>query len=1057
MKGIIAWFVRNGVAANLLMVFIIFGGVMSALSLPQLTFPEFGLDIVEVRVDYPGATPKEIEESIVRRIEEQLESVEGIQEIVSIASESIGNVRVELVRGENIQQRLDEIKSEVDRITSFPEQAEEPQVTRISNRSRVVQVVLYGDATERTLKELANQIKDELATYPSMSFIQVTGVRDYEISVEVSNDTLRSRGLTLQEIAAAVGRGSLELPGGDIQTRSEEVLLRTKGRNYNQRDFEDIVVIGDSAGAQIRLGDIATVRDDFRESDLTNYFNGERAALVNVFRVGDEKTLDIIADVVDYMETTAKPNLPPGISYALWDNDANALNDRLSLLVRNGAIGLLLVVIALALFLDIRLAFWTTVGIFISFIGTFAIMSFTGLTINMMTLFGFILSIGIVVDDAIVTGENIFSENERGVLPPEEAAIKGAQRVSTPVIFAVSTTIATFIPLLFIPSTIGKFLFSIPAIVICVLFLSLIESLFILPRHLSHLGPQKMTWRNPLMAIVNGLQRAVNWSVQRFAQGPLRRALEFATDRWGTVISAAVAAIMMTFGFLSAGFLHFNFFPEVESDLVLSVVELRQGAPVTESERVANLIRDIGFEVASDLEKEFPNTPTPIVSAVYMVVGGLPPGGGPTGPAVNIGASHQAAVAMELNDPETREFSALYFEQKWRQAVGSIAGARKLTFSSSLVGIGDPVQVEITAPTDEGLARSVQIVEQDLARMSGVFDIFNNYEGSKREIGLTLKPEARTYGVTVEQLAQQIRSAFFGAEALRVQRGREEVRVYVRLPENERNAITDLDDYRVRTPNGDFIPLSAVADLEVDYGPSTINRRNGRRVVSITGSIDSTQITGTGVATLVSSQTLPKVIAEVPGAELAFGGTQREQARAIPGILRNFGLALFAIYALLAMAFRSYTQPIIVMSAIPFGWIGAILGHVALGYNLTMTSIMGIVGLSGVIVNDALVMIDFLNEELEKGTPMREAIIEAAIGRFRPIFLTSLTTFLGVFPIILERSIQAQFLVPTAISLAFGILFGTFVLMLLVPALAMAQHDIGQRIAILRGRATAEV
>jgi len=1049
MKAIIEWFVRNGVAANLLMIFILFAGFTSAFTLSQKVFPDFSLDSIQVRVEYPGATPKEIEESIVQRLEEQLEGIEGVQDITGTASENIGFVILELARGENIQQRLDEVKSEVDRITSFPDEAEEPEVVELTNRARVVQFVVYGDASEKSLKELANEIKDGLTALPPISLVEVSGVRDYEVSVEVSNDTLRARGLTLDEVAQAVSGGSVDLPGGDIQTRSEEVLLRTKGRNYTGRDFEEIIIQSNADGGQIRLGDIAHVEDGFSDTDLATYFNDKRAALVDVYRIGEEKTLDISGAAIDYIDNEVTPNLPPGISVAVWDNDAVALEGRVNLLIKNGAIGLALVIIALALFLDIRLAFWVSVGIFVAFVGTFAIMSGVGLSINVMSLFGFILSIGIVVDDAIVTGENIFAENERGS-PPMEAAIQGAQRVSTPVFFAVFTTMATFMPLLFIPGTIGKFLLSVPAIVICVLALSLVESLFVLPRHLSHLGPQRISWRNPLIAPIYGAQRVVNWSLRKFTEGPLRRSLEFATHHYGIIISSGISAILITYGFLAGGYIHFNFFPEVEASIVTSSIELRQGAPVSETHRIANLVRDKGLEVAKQLEEEFPDEPAPIVTGVYMVVGGAPSSATPFGGSGGGRESNRATVFLELTDPEIRDFSALLFEQRWRQAVGAIQGARKLTFSSELVGVGDPVQVEITAPDEASLARATAMVEDDLNRLSGVFDIFNDFEGSKREINLSLKPEARTYGVTVEQLGRQVRAAFFGSEALRVQRGREEIRVYVRLPVDERDALTDLEDYRIRTPDGSFIPLSAVANIEFGYGPSTINRRNGRRVVSVTGAIDNTQITETGVANVITQQTVPKLEAEIPGVSVDFGGSQREQARALPGLLRNFLLALFAIYALLAMAFRSYTQPLIIMSAIPFGWIGAVLGHALLGVNLTMVSIFGIVGLSGVIVNDALVMIDFINERLRRGAEMRDAIIEGALERFRPILLTSITTFLGVFPLILERSVTAQFLVPTAISIAFGILFGTFVLMLLVPAIAMAQHDIGSRLFFWR-------
>jgi multidrug efflux pump subunit AcrB len=1043
MRPVVAWFVKNGVAANLLMILIISAGLTSYFLVPQEVFPKFDLGLLQVQVAYPGATPEEIEESILMKIEEQLEGLEGFSQISAVANDSAGIVLIELKRGEDATKRLDEVKAAIDRIDSFPDEARKPDVREVESTQKAIEIVVYGKAGERDIKELANSIKEDLTALSSVSLVNVSNVRNYEISIEVSQATLRALKLTLDDIADAVSRASLDLPGGNIETFSDDILVRTKGRRYSKKDFEEIVVLEGRAGAQVLLRDVAVVYDGFEDTELKSTYNGSASASVDVFRTGNEKLLTISKDVIKYVEEELKPSLPEGLEANIWRNDAVNLNDRLGLLLKNGGIGLLLVLITLTLFLDIRLAFWTAVGIFVAFVGTFAMMTPFGLTINLMTLFGFILSIGIVVDDAIVVGENIFAANEQG-LDPQQAAIDGTSRVARPVIFAIITTIAVFVPLLYIPSTVGGFLASIPAIVISVLILSLIECLFILPRHLSHLKPLKMTWTNPLLSLFLGLQKTVAWMVEKFSQGPLRRSLQFSTERYGLVIASAVALLFFAFSFVSQGYIRFNFFPEVEDRFIVVTLELGEGAPIRQTELMTDRLVAAADKIAAEYSTEYDVGSVGVIQSTYVILGVAASGGGPGGATVSPSKSNAATVIVELSRPEVRDYSTSSFEKRWRKEFGSPANVQKVIYSSSVVGVGDAISVEVSAASREDLLEAVRQVEDGLKRIAGVFDVRNDQIGGRTQIDLTLKPEARTFGVTGQALARQIRSAFYGAEAGRVQKGREEVRIYVRLPENERDSYSDLLDYRVRTPRGDFIPLKTVADIVEGSGPSSIQRRDGRRIGTVTANVDYTSITETQAVALLRSDILPMVVENIPSAVFTFGGMQRQQGDALPGLLRNFVLALFAIYALLAVVFQSYVQPFVVMSAIPFAMIGAILGHVGMGMNLTMLSIFGIVGLSGVIINDSLVMIDFINEKKEGGLFMRDAIIEGAIGRFRPIFLTSITTFFGVFPLILERSLQAQFLVPVAISLGFGIIAGTFVLMFLVPALAMAQHDFGQ-------------
>jgi len=1042
MNRAIDWFARNGVAANLLMLVLLLGGGAAALTTVQEVFPEFSLDSVQIQVTYPGGSPEEVEQSIVRRIEDRIEGVEGIDRILGTATENAGVVTAELKRGTDLNRARTDIKSEVDRITAFPEEAEEPIVTEVTNRQQALQVALYGDATERTLKELAQRTKDDLTQDPQISFIQIGGVRDYEISVEVSRTDLRKYGLTLGEVSGLVRQSSLDLPGGSIETNEEEITVRTEGQNYTQTDFEDIVLLSREDGTNVRLGEIAQVEDGFAEnSDLITRFNGTPAAILNVFRTGDEQVLAVEETVKQYLDDELRPSLPAGLNAAIWQNNAEDLRSRLNLLIENGILGLILVILTLTLFLAPRLAFWTSVGIFLSFSGTFIVMQYLDVSVNLLSLFGFILSIGIVVDDAIVVGENVYAEQENKG-DPLDAAIRGTQRVGIPVIFAVLTTVAAFTPLLFIGGTIGKFLGDIPTIVIIVLLLSLVEVLFILPYHLSERPDREESEGKQPNLVIRTLNRVRKWVAAQlwtFVRGPLTTALTFATRRYGITICSGVALLLVAFSFVGNGYISFEFFPSVQGKLVTAQLEMPAGTTPERTERITARLQKTGYEAIEDLEAEAGQK---LVENVYVTVGQQPrANSGPNQAGFTATSANIAEVSFEMIDPEERAVTSTQFEDRWREVTGSVPSARSLSFTASVVSVGEPVSVEVSAPTEERLDRSVDAVRDSLGRFAGVFDIKSDQERGRREVDLGLKPAARSLGLTLNDLAGQVRAAFFGAESYRLQRGQNEVRVYARLPDDERNALADLDEYRIRTPAGADVPLEDVATTSLSYAPSQINRQDGRRVITITADVDPSVTTGNEVTGALDDRVLPNVQQAIPGMTYQFGGQQRQQRKAQSSLIIGFLLALFAIYALLAIPFRSYLQPLVIMSTIPFAWIGAIVGHLVLGISLGLLSIFGLVGLSGVIVNDALVMLDFANEERAKGRDWPDALVRAGQMRFRPILLTSLTTFLGLFPIIIEQSVQAQFLIPMAVSLGVGILFGTGVLMMIVPSLAMLQDE----------------
>ncbi len=1039
MKGAIEWMARNSVAANLVMLLFVLIGIVSVFNIVQEVFPEASLDAIQVRVTYPGASPEEVEEGIVRKVEEQIEGVDGIRRISSVAAENAGVVTAQLKLGEDIASVLDDIKAEVDRITTFPDDAEEPEVTEMTNRRQVIQLALHGFVSESSLKELANRIKDDISAMDGISYVRVNGVRDYEIAIEVPEVNLRAYGLTLDAVALAVRRGSLDLPAGSIDTHSEEILVRTKGQNYVAADFSEIIVLARPDGTTLRLGDIADVRDGFEDADLITRFDGEPSALVEVYRTADERVLDMVEDIYAYVEALA---VPAGIEVDVWQDEAKLLESRYELMLKNGLMGLLLVVIALGLFMNTRLAFWVSTGIFISFLGTFAMMLYLGASLNMISLVAFILALGIVVDDAIVIGENIFKEQESG-LPPLEAAVKGATRLYGPVVFAVLTTMAAFAPLLFVPGIIGKFMQNLPVVIITVLAVSLVESLFILPAHLSHLKALRgKGTKNPVTRFIERIQGRVAQALEWNIQGPLTRVLRFSTEHYLIVIVSAISAILLSVGTVAGGFVKFSFFPDIAGENVIARLIMPEGTPAHRTEEVAAFIESKGRQTYKELQAALPDDHPQLVKHIFSEIGKHPSLAnsprGPVGPGLIQG--NIAEVNIELLEAENRDIPTEVFESRWRELVGQIPGAKSLQFQSSLFTLGKPVQLEVSAVDPQVLDRAVHALKAELRQFSGVFEVEDDRQNGKREIKLDLKPAARTLGLSLDDLARQVRAAFYGNEALRIQRGRDDIKVMIRLPENDRNTLADLQDYRIRTSQGASIPFSEVATASFGFGPAAINRRDRRRVVTVSAEVNEEVVAAQDVIDEVEAVVVPRLQGDYPGLRVSFEGEQREQADTIAALKEGFIIALFLIYMLLAIPFRSYTQPFVIMASIPFGIIGAIFGHVLMGLSVGVLSLFGIVGLAGVVVNDSLVFIDYVNKEVLGGRPIGEAVVAAGQVRFRPIMLTSLTTFLGVLPLILEKSLQAQFLIPIAVSLGFGILFSTVIVLILTPALVMLEN-----------------
>ena len=1042
MNSIIKWMTEHPVAANLITVFVLVLGALSAIQMPQKTFPDFTLDSVSVSVGYPGASPVEIQDSIVRPIEDQLSGINGIDSITATISEGRGIVNVSFLRGEDIKEKLDEIKTEIDRIRAFPVDADEPSVLQANNNSRVLEIALHGNASEAVLKELAERLKDELVSLKAISYVEIGSTRDYEVSIEVSRDTLRAYGLTMADVAQVIGKSSLELPGGSIKTDTVAIPIRTTGRNYTQSDFKNIIIRTNPDGGRVYLRDIANVIDGFEDTDLAAQFNGETAVSINVFRIGDEQVLTIVNEAINHINSEFRPSLEDGIDATIWQNEATNLQDRIDLLTKNAVIGLVLVVLCLALFLDIRLAFWSAMGIGVSFTATFAIMGALGMSINMISLFGFILAIGIVVDNAIVVSENVYTNGNKG-LTTMQAAVKGTQRIAIPVIFSALTTIVAFWPLTQLPGVLGKFLTDIPVVVMIVLSLSLVQALVILPRNLSSLDVSPSYSPNLVFRAINIIRAIVDRLLQWFIHVPLDAVLRFTTKGFAILIPIAfsVALMIMTVGLLSFGYVKFNFFPSIDGYFVRASIEMNDGTTFEMTQQVAEDVRDAAQRAGSDMQSQLPKSTPAVIVGVNMVVGqGLAAGGPEGGDAA--GGATIANVVVQITDPTLRDWKTTKFEDAWRSAIGPVASVKSLTVTAELIGVGDAVAIELSLPDGQDIIPVITELREALRQIPGLFSIRDDKSVGRLEYRLALREEARLYGVTLSDLANQTRAGFFGLEATSVQRGADNVAVMVRYPKDERNSLSDLLSTWITTPSGDQIPLSTVAKIEEGQSPAQILRRNGRQVTTLTADLDLAIATSSEVNLLITAEILPLLVAKYSNLIVTAGGEQREQSDAQSALSQALGIALFIIFALLALVFRSYVQPIVVMSAIPLGLIGAVTGHYIMGIPLTILSIFGIIGLAGVVINNSLVMVDVFNEHIKSGMAVREAVVLGTKQRFRPILLTSLTTFLGVYPLIMETSLQAQFLIPLAVSIGYGVLFGTVIIVLTVPAIFMAQYHI---------------
>ena len=1056
MNRAIAWLAHNPVAANLLMVLIIASGLTGAATVTEEVFPELDLRRIRIQVPYLGAAPEEVESGVVLRVEEAVQNIDGVQQIVSTASEGSASVIVELETGADSQRVLDEVTNNVQAITTLPAETERPIIRELVTRNQVTDIAISGNTDVASLKSIAELVRDGLVALPDVGQVEIVSVPPYEISIEVSEVALRRHRLTFDQVADAVRRSSLDLPGGSVRTRRGEILLRTIGQAYRGGDYERLVLWTRSDGSRLLLGDVATVVDGFAETDQRARFDAVPAVTVSVYRSGDQSALDVAAAVRDYVDR-AGAWLPEGITLTIWQDQSQVLTDRLAIMLNNGAAGFVLVFVVLTLFLEMRLAFWVSLGIPISFLGAFTLMPGLDLSVNMVSCFAFILVLGIVVDDAIIVGENIHRHQERHA-DPLRGAVDGAQEIGKPVIYAVLTTVAAFLPLLFVTGAFGQMFQVVPLVVMPCLLFSLIESLGILPAHLAHARPRDREglWRRLQQRIAGSL----TWLVRRGYEPLLEVAL-----RWRYVTAAVgLSTLVLTGGVALSGWTSFQFAPSIENEFMTASITMPLGTPAEATSDAVAKYEAGAARLRARLEEE---TGVDHFRHVATTIGDQPVqarGGGRVGriSADVVAAANIGEITIELAPTETRSHTSEQLGILWREEAGAVPEAVAIDLHTSLLSSGEDVDVELSGRDLDRLRAAAETLKGRLAEYAGVYAIADSIRTGKAEMRLGIRPAAETLGLTLQDLGRQVRQAFYGEEAQRIQRGRDDVRVMVRYPREQRRSLGNLENMRVRTPNGGEVPFSQVALVEPGRGFASIRRIDRSRAVNVTASVDP-RIASTGelVADL-RERILPEVRAEFPEVFHTFRGTQEAQQEAVSGLRVGFLLGLILIFGLLAIPLRSYAQPLIIMGAIPFGLVGAMWGHLVMGLDVTFMSLLGFVALTGVVVNDSLIMVDFINRGrrpgIESGDPkgppvdpqtapdgLEHAIRQAGSQRFRPIVLTSLTTFAGLVPMLADGSMQAAFFIPMAVSLAFGVLFATFITLFLVP-IAYAILDDLQRL-----------
>lgn len=1063
MQSIVRGSIRNHAALNLCMIAIMVVGWFCLGAMNRESFPEFELDRIMVAVPYPGAAPQETEEGIGQKVEEAVRAIEGIKKVTTVAQEGSCTVVLELIAGGRSPDRvLDEVRSEVDRIPSFPLEAEEPQITLVTNRRPSIRVGVIAPETaeklpdgrlsaqsELALREVAERIRDDLLSLPGVAQVDYLAAREYQIDIEIPEDTLRSHGLTLRETAEIIRRENRELPAGAIRSQSQEVLLRGNNRRTRGDELAELPLVTEASGAVLTVADLGVVRDEFTDSTAINVINGKPALALSAIRSTSQDLFVMIDAVKNYVRETP---LPPGYRLMTWSDESVEVRGRLDLLLNNGFQGLIIVMTLLLLFLDPRLAFWVVLGIPFAILASGVFLYLTGQTLNLISMFAFVMALGIVVDDAIVVGENVYAHRQMGK-PLVQAAVDGTVEVLPSVTTAVLTTVVMFAPLLFVSGTMGKFTAVMPAAIIAILLVSLIECATILPCHLAHKNEGLFRCFNVVLYVFRPILWVMGWAnklatglLERFIGNVYRPTLGWALNNRSVAVAICFTALMLTAGLYRSGMIKLSFFPRVDGNTLNATVIFPDGTPESVTMAATQRIEDSFWRIADRYDKQG----TPIAKTSYRVVGATVSGGGPGGsPMPSGGGGHKGSVEIELVNAETRGVHSRAIVAQWREAVGIIVGTEELSLGTRSFGPGGtPIEFKLLGPADsvKQLELAIEECKAQLATYPGVYDIKDDSIPGKWEYRFRIKPDAFAMGVRTADLAETVRAAYYGEEVMRVQRGRHEVKIMVTYPREDRRLLSNFDEIRVRLADGVERPITELAEIDVVRSYSELNRIDQARSITLSSNLDEEIGNAEEIVADLKANFLPDLQRRYPMIRIRWEGQQERRTESFGSLFSGFFGALLVMFVLLALEFKSAVQPILVMLIIPFGALGAVVGHLIMGLPLTLFSFYGIVALTGIVVNDSIVLIDFINNRVRDGMPIKQAISESGVRRFRPVLLTTITTIGGLFPILLETSIQAQILIPMATSIAFGELFATVVVLYLVPVTYSLYWSAGGRL-----------
>ncbi|WP_018916371.1 efflux RND transporter permease subunit [Vreelandella zhanjiangensis] len=1021
-RGPLAWMIDHGVAPNLLMLLFIVGGLMASLAIKKEVFPEFEIEIVQVSISYPGATPEDVEQSLLLPVEAAVSNVEGIDELTSTAGEGSGMVSATLIDGVDVMRVYQDIQQSVNAITTLPNAADPPRFTLAGRSRSVVSLQVYGSVGLAALHDAAEDIRAELQAVEGISRAELSGNREREIQIHLDEEAIERFGLDHQQLAARIGEEALDLASGQLTTAEGEWLVRYQGRRNSAAEFADLPILTTAQGSPILLGDIAAISNGFAETDREEFYNGEPGLSVDIYQIGHQTPTSISEAVYGELERL-RAALPPGVSLDVSRDSSEVYEDRLSLLLKNAWMGLALVLVLMALFLEARLAFWVTLGIPTAFLGAMLFLPWIGVSLNMMSMFAFIIALGIVVDDAIMVGENIYSYREEGY-SLRDAAVKGASEIAVPLTFAILSNIVAFLPLLFLPGFLGMLFATVPVVVITVFLISWAEALFILPAHLAHSRKPRETpaWQRPLEAVRQRMQSGLHHFTYRQFEPFLQRAL----NQRLLSVALGVAVLVVALAWIMSGRLGFSLMPRAESDQVQATVTLPIGTNISVS-------RELSQQLLNAAQTLSEREDTLAFSSTRSRLDG-----------------ENLQVRLDIASDSLETWPPSRIAREWRTLAGDLVGAQSVRFESDFGGPGSgaALSLRLSHPDTQVLEAAASRLADELGEY-GLTDIDSGIGDGKPQLEMRLSAEGRALGLTGSDLAQALRGPLQGATAVEQFVGRREISVEVRLPEADRDSLTELYRMPVRTPDGLSVPLSRVADITLSQASSSLQRIDGRRIITVTADAEGDRTINQVLATL-QEDVFPILENTWPGLEVSLGGRQQDTADNLATLRTAMWLMLAALYALLAIPFRSYLQPLLVLAAIPFGIVGAVMGHIIMGFGLSIISLLGMLALSGVVINDALVLIDYANRKRREGMAPREAIVAAATRRLRPIMMTTLTTFLGLAPMILETSRQARFMIPMAISLGFGMIFATAILLVLVPCLYLGMENWRERLSMPR-------